>query len=203
MNLSTQEKILAAAEKEFLEKGYEKAKISAIAKEAGINHAMVHYYYSTKEDLFDIVFKSKIDLLIKGLDRSLDQGGDFFQQLKSAIDLHLNFIVANPNLLLFLLREASTNSELLHLLRSIMYPRVSKILERLHTSIDEEKKKGTIKPSIIAEDLLLNIVSLNASSVLAMSLLDKVGNQTEENKDEFIQHRKKHIIDLIISSIKV
>ena len=78
MNLSTQEKILAAAEKEFLEKGYEKAKISAIAKEAGINHAMVHYYYSTKEDLFDIVFKSKIDLLIKGLDRSLDQGGDFF-----------------------------------------------------------------------------------------------------------------------------
>lgn len=202
MNLSTQEKILIAAEKEFLEKGYEKAKISTIAKEAGINHAMVHYYYRTKEDLFDIVFKSKIDYLIRELENSLNQGGNFFRQLELAIDSHLSFIIANPNLFLFLLREVSTNSELLSLLRNIIYPRVSKILERLYTSIEQEKKKGTIKPSIIAEDVLLNIVSLNASSVLAMSLLDKIENNTEADKESFIQRRKVQIIDLIINSIK-
>lgn len=203
MNLTTQEKILIAAEKEFLEKGYEKAKISNIAKEAGINHAMVHYYYSTKESLFDIVFKNKIDLLVKELEKSIDQGGDFFQQLEFAIDYHLSFIISNPKLLLFLLGEASTDSELFATLQSIIFPRVSKILERLHISVEEEIRKGTIKSTITAEDLLLDIVSLNASSALAVSLLDKIENKIQTDKDAFIQHRKKHIINQIINSIKV
>jgi AcrR family transcriptional regulator len=56
--LTTEEKILEAAKKVFHRKGFEGARMQEIADEAGINKALLHYYFRTKENLFDDVFKA-------------------------------------------------------------------------------------------------------------------------------------------------
>lgn len=60
---TTENKILEAAEKEFLSKGYAGARTTAIAEAAGVTHAMLHYYFRTKDKLFDKIIDSKIGML--------------------------------------------------------------------------------------------------------------------------------------------
>ena len=64
--------ILEAAEQEFLEKGFEAAKTTKIASLAGVTHAMLHYYYRTKENLFDLVFDKKTRLLKESMFNAFD-----------------------------------------------------------------------------------------------------------------------------------
>ena len=56
----TETLILQAAEKEFFEKGYSGAKTTAIAEAAGVTHAMLHYYFRTKDKLFEKIVSDKI-----------------------------------------------------------------------------------------------------------------------------------------------
>ncbi|MBQ5508156.1 MAG: helix-turn-helix transcriptional regulator, partial [Muribaculaceae bacterium] len=59
--------ILEAAQREFLEKGYDGARTTSIARNAGVTHAMLHYYFKTKEQLFERIFKETIGLMGKSL----------------------------------------------------------------------------------------------------------------------------------------
>ena len=55
--------ILAAAEHEFLTKGYDSARTTSIAQAAGVTHAMLHYYFRTKEQLFERIVDEKYKLM--------------------------------------------------------------------------------------------------------------------------------------------
>ena len=55
-DVNTEQAIMEAAEKEFLDKGYTLTKTTEIARIAGVNHAMLHYYFRTKDNLFEKVF---------------------------------------------------------------------------------------------------------------------------------------------------
>ena len=61
---STEKAILQAAEKEFLTKGLASSKTTEIAKAAGVTHAMLHYYFRTKDNLFEQVFQEKVKVLV-------------------------------------------------------------------------------------------------------------------------------------------
>ena len=60
---STEARILQAAEKEFFEKGYAGARTVSIAEAAGVTHAMLHYYFRTKDKLFEQIVAGKINML--------------------------------------------------------------------------------------------------------------------------------------------
>jgi AcrR family transcriptional regulator len=57
---NTEQQILKYAELEFLEKGYDGARTTSIAKAAGVTHAMLHYYFRTKELLFERIIEKKM-----------------------------------------------------------------------------------------------------------------------------------------------
>ena len=102
---NTEQLILKAAEEEFLEKGFVLAKTTEIARRAGVTHAMLHYYYRTKENLFEQVFRQKVQLVAKSLDTAFDEQLPFAQQLETLIQVHFEFIQANPRLPFFILNE--------------------------------------------------------------------------------------------------
>ncbi|MFI8995933.1 TetR family transcriptional regulator [Streptomyces sp. NPDC053542] len=69
------ERILAAARTEFAERGYDKASIRGIARTAGVDPALVHHYFGTKEQVFgaaiEVTFEPALhlpDLLAHGAD---------------------------------------------------------------------------------------------------------------------------------------
>ena len=98
--------ILDAAEHEFLEKGFEAAKTTKIASLAGVTHAMLHYYFRTKEHLFDLVFEKKTRLLKESLFSSFDNPDMPFQEkIRTGMEAHFEIVRANPSLPRFVLNE--------------------------------------------------------------------------------------------------
>ena len=106
---NTEQSILKAAEKEFLKKGFSGSKTTEIAKEAGVTHAMLHYYFRTKENLFNKVFEEKAKQLADTFLSRVDESLPFLEKIKCFIEAHFDLLTANPELPLFIYREILTN----------------------------------------------------------------------------------------------
>ena len=82
-DLNTEDKIVNAAEAEFIERGYSGARMQAIADKAGINKALLHYYFRSKEKLFEVIFKLAIKMLIpKFIGIITSPETDFFDKIR-------------------------------------------------------------------------------------------------------------------------
>ena len=125
-NRTTEEAILEAAEAEFIEKGFDQARTVSIAQRAGVTHALLHYYFRTKEQLFDKILDRKIGL-IEEVVTSLfaEQDRPLKERLTHVISRHFDLLVANPGLPRFLMGE-------MHRVAPLMKERVlSKMLPAL------------------------------------------------------------------------
>lgn len=200
-DITTEQTILEAAEQEFLEKGFAGAKTTAIAKRAGVNHAMIHYYFRTKENLFTMVFQQKIRILAESFSQSFNQDLSFFDQLKLAIGTHFDFIAANPQLLFFVYGEIITNDRRKKMLVQSVFPKLKGIVKRLKDGIDAEVENGTIR-FIRPTELLMNIIALNAITFLAMPLLQIIKRNNKE-VEKLLKQRRENNIQFIINGLKI
>ena len=200
-DITTEQTILEAAEQEFLEKGFAGAKTTAIAKRAGVNHAMIHYYFRTKENLFTMVFQQKIRILAESFSQSFNQDLSFFDQLKLAIGTHFDFIAANPRLLFFVYGEIITNDRRKKMLVQSVFPKLKGIVKRLKDGIDAEVENGTIR-FIRPTELLMNIIALNAITFLAMPLLQII-KRNDKEVEKLLKQRRENNIQFIINGLKI
>jgi AcrR family transcriptional regulator len=199
----TEQMILLAAEKFFIEKGYTGTRTTEITEAAGVNHAMLHYYFRTKEKLFERIFNGKASCMLDFFIQAFDNDLPFFKQLKLGIGRHFDFIAQDPALPFFILRELIQSEERKTIVRKQLTPIAFQIMERLSVSIREEIAKGTIRP-IHPQDLLLNIVSLNVFSFVTMQLFFDVKNDSQSAAiKQFLEQRKQNNIETIINSIKI
>ncbi|MDR1527799.1 MAG: TetR/AcrR family transcriptional regulator [Dysgonamonadaceae bacterium] len=200
---NTEQTILHAAEKLFIEKGYTGTRTTEIAEAAGVNHAMLHYYFRTKEKLFDRIFNEKTSSLLDCFFQAFDNDRPFLEQLKSGIEQHFDYIVQVPALPFFILRELIQSEERKTVVRKKIAPVAFQIMERMSVSIRKEVTQGTIQP-IHPQDLLLNIVSLNVFAFVAMQLFFDVKNDSQSAVfKQFLEQRKQNNIETIINSIKI
>ena len=98
--------ILKAAEELFIDQGFVKTTTVQIAKKAGCNSAMVHYYYRTKEQLFERIYGEKIKLVIESLTAISGSGKSLEERVAEIIDVYFDFLSRNPRLPAFMLYEA-------------------------------------------------------------------------------------------------
>lgn len=119
---NTEQSILKAAEKEFLKKGFSGSKTTEIAKEAGVTHAMLHYYFRTKENLFNKVFEEKARQLADTFLSRVDESLPFLEKIKCFIEAHFDLLTANPELPLFIYREILTNECGKEICRKTLFP---------------------------------------------------------------------------------
>ncbi|MEY4141045.1 MAG: hypothetical protein RL110_416 [Bacteroidota bacterium] len=109
---STEHKILEAAKTEFLEFGLYGARMQNIANRAGINKALLHYYFRNKEKLFDKVFESALERYFSNMDIMSDNRLDFKERVHLLVDRFLDFLEEYPQMALFLIKEVSANEAL-------------------------------------------------------------------------------------------
>lgn len=198
---NTEQAILKAAEKEFIEKGYALSKTTEIAKAAGVTHAMLHYYFRTKENLFDKVFQEKSRLIAGSFASIVSEDLPFLEKVAKSVEMHFNFLINNPKLAFFVVSEIVANKERQDTCKKMFLPIINNTLRKLGQSIDEEVAKGTIR-HIEPFDLLLSVISLNAFVFLAHPIVDMITNGDEKVCEDFLEHRKKENIELIISRLR-
>ena len=199
---NTEQAILEAAEKIFIQKGYAETRTTEIANAAGVNHALLHYYFRTKEALFDRIFQKKMTQLLGFFVKAFDSDLPFFEKLEFSIKEHFDFIAQNPALPLFILREVIQNEERKQMLHQRLAPMALEMIQQVSVLVREEIDKGTIRP-IQAQDLLLNIVSLNVFSFVALQIFFDVKHDPQSTTfKQFLEERKKSNVETIINSIK-
>lgn len=191
----TERAILLAAEQEFMQRGYDGAKTMRIAEQAGVTHAMLHYYFRTKNNLFLTVLHNKMALLVQSVIDAFSSTTNLplIERIEKGVEAHFDFVVQNPLLPRFLLFEVPRHEEVLQSI-SIHLKRMGKyVIENIQTQVDEEVKRGHFKP-IQVMDLLLNIASLNVFPFLAMPLLNEFGPDVFGcTTDQIIENRKAEI----------
>ncbi|MBR2932529.1 MAG: TetR/AcrR family transcriptional regulator, partial [Rikenellaceae bacterium] len=109
---SKEQLILAAAEQEFLTKGYDGARTTSIAQAAGVTHAMLHYYFRTKEQLFERIVDEKFATMSHSMVAIMgDPSLPIVERIKGGIAAHFDFIAANPLLPRFVINEIVSRPE--------------------------------------------------------------------------------------------
>ena len=196
-----EKKILESAKELFLQNGYEAVSTTQVAKKAGCNQALVHYYYRTKQKLFKIIFQEEIERMFMRLKEIPQDDISIEDFISKVIDTQLEFMKENKNAPLFLIGELRNNPEILELLPENMSQYSKEILNRMRAFIKLKQSKGELQ-AIDVVDLLLDILSLNVFPIMTQSFFLKVWGMQPQEQDIFLERRKEHIKKVILASIK-
>lgn len=200
---NTECKILAAAEHEFLSKGYAGARTTAIAEAAGVTHAMLHYYFRTKDNLFDKIIESKIDALRDIMLASIgDPSIPLFDKIRTVIETHFLFIADNPDLPKFMISEVFSHPERMPVIIDKLKHHVPLVVHSLQKQIDEYAEKRLCR-KVDAGMLILDIISLNIFPFMATSMVNPLLNGLMKDKKAFVEARKKENIETIMRKLKL
>jgi len=200
-DVSTENTILEVAELIFLDKGYAKTSTTEIARVAGCNQALVHYYYRSKENLFRLIFERKAKMFFTSFLQIKDEDIPFEEKLKKRIEVHFDMVKANKKLPVLLFNELSTNMDMAKkLFENIGYLPLT-IRSQIQSELDEEYKKGTIRQTD-AKTLLFNIFSLNVMTFISFPLLTLMVNGSEAQLEKLLEERKNDIINTILNSLR-
>ena len=196
---STEEKILAAAKNVFVTKGMAGARMQDIADEAGINKALLHYYFRNKEKLFEVIFMDAAQKLFPKINSIFESEAPLFEKIENFCEEYITVMSENPYLPLFVLNEISKDSEMFlgKFLNKQQFPLPQKFLEQ----VEKEIRKGTIK-KISPLHLLINLISMSIFPFVGKPMIQFVMGLDELQFRNIMQQRKKEIPKFIIDSIK-
>jgi len=198
---SMEQTILGAAETLFIEQGFDKTSTGQIAKLAGCNQALVHYYYRTKEKLFDLVFEKKMRMALNNFLQVESEGLDFEKRIPLMVGLHFDFLKNNPRIASFLLHELSRNPARIRNMIDKIRQYAQPLLERLNRDLEEAVKQGRIRP-ITGIDLLLTIVSLNVAPFLIRPVFQTALSLSDKEIEDILENRKREIVETILSRLR-
>ncbi len=202
--LSTEEKIIRAAHSEFVKKGFDGARMQKIADVAGINKALLHYYFRSKEQLFSAVFVALRDSMVQGILGKIEKSTTLREAVTAIVTAQIEVNLQHRGLYLFVLSELSRKPELIHsmfqrdqstsnLFRTVFQTFIGLIERAVRT-----KEIRRIEPL----QLLLNILSMNNFPFVAQPIFQHI---TFMSNDEFIdlqERRKEHIVDFVMNALR-
>ena len=190
--------ILAAAKEEFLDKGYDGARTTSIARAAGVTHAMLHYYFKTKEQLFEHIFQETMGMLVEGILEVFTQTDKpFKERIAEALGIHFEVIRQNPRLPLFMIREVASRPERFAIIKNVISTFAGNLLIALQRDIDQAVAKGEIS-HIDATTLLLDMISLNVFPFIVKPVFEAATGLDLNVDSKFWELRKQENTKLIM-----
>ena len=198
--MNTEEKILLAAKKLFFEKGFEGAKMQDIANEAGINKAMLHYYYRSKELLYERVNLSFASVIIPRVNSLVDMQLGVFETIETFVTIYIDFLLENPDLPGYFIGEMNRNPEkfIKVLSDQNLQPNFFAFIQKMNTAIEKQE----IRP-INPLHLLIHIMSMCIFPFLAKPMIIYASKMNTQDFDHLLAQRKQEIITFIHHSIKI
>jgi AcrR family transcriptional regulator len=196
-SLSTEEKILEAAKTVFHRKGFEGARMQEIADEAGINKALLHYYFRTKENLFDAVFRSAFGEIFAKLFTTVESEVPLDDKITNLVGAYIGFLQKNSYIPGFILAEMNQNPQkIIEVFKSapvapaMLFERMSKAVQ------DETLEKSDFR------DVFINLLALCIFPIVARPMLQQIFEFSDKEYDQFIEKRKKEVPKFIMNAIR-
>ena len=198
---SKEQQILEAAEKEFLEKGYNGARTTSIAKAADVTHAMLHYYFRTKEQLFEHIIDKKMSEIVPLMTHLFGNSGlPLVERIEEAVSVHFDFVVSNPDLPRFLINEVLPHKERCDLFRSKI-ENVLYLVDNLQREVNEAAASGEVEQFNVLL-LFQSVLSLNIFPSVMANMIENLLGDNGQSMKEVLAQRKAENIELIMRRIK-
>ncbi len=198
-NSSTEQKIKEAARKLFTSKGFAAVTTRDIAVEAGINQALLHYYFRSKENLFEIIMLENLSLFIAGVASILNNEQTTLEQkIEDLIATYIDKLSQEPDLPLFIVNQIKSNPEqFIKKLGIETLIKKSFFLKQVMSS-DYSEQLRLLNPLHI----VINVVGLTVAPFLMAPVLRKVGKLDQKHFMALVQERKALIPQWISSMVK-
>lgn len=197
----TEKAILEAAMKVFTHKGYAAARMDDIAKEANINRALLHYYFRSKDKMFDLIFEQKVKEFFSGLGQILFSDKKLEEVIRAMVKHEITLIGANPYLPIFILQELQQSPERLmsDAQNAGMSPHL--VLKRFSVLVKQAIKENKIR-QIEPGQLLVNIMSLCIYPVVAKPIIKTVLELDDASFHKMMTKRIESVSEFIMLSLK-
>ena len=197
----TEQRILDAAHRVFLRSGTAGARMQDIAREAGVNQALLHYYFRSKDRLAEAVFQRAARELFPPLVAILGSESGLQEKVRRVVDQYIDTLRRTPHLPGYLLGELHQHPERAHqLFTALTGLRIEGIapgvFARLAAQIETEAAAGRIRP-IDPRQFVVNLASLCIFPFAARPMLAVLlGVDGEQAFEAFIEERKRTLPEL-------
>ena len=193
---NTEALILKAARDVFIAKGLDGARMQEIANEAGINKALLHYYFRSKENLFEAVFSDVASNLFPAMKQLLESELGLAEKITFFVKIYLKALHENPFIPAFVINTLNSNPEqfLKYIKRAGLNPMM------LQKQIDDEVARGLIR-KVRPEHLLVNIIAMCIFPFVAKPIVQNIFDMSNEEYAKYLEARETEIIDFVLKSI--
>ncbi len=196
---NTEEKILEAAQTVFLKKGMDGSRMQEIANEAGINKALLHYYFRTKQKLFEAIFKKVFGHVFPDIRTLIYSDTSIEEKLGVFINKYIDLLLKNPYLPSFILKEINRDPEFLASVIKSHGINPSEVFDML----EKEMEAGNVR-KMNPREILLNIIGLSVFPFAAKPLMQiMLFDNDKKAYKEFLINRKETVKDFILNSILI
>ena len=202
LNTDTKQKILRAATEIFLKKGHDGARMQEIADNAGINKALLHYYFRSKQKLFRTVFKIELQSMLASIFGLISPSDNFEEFLEKFISGYLENISSRKNIMRFILWEIDKSpkevaSWFLEVFEDGGFPGNPIVLR-----IEKAIKDGGIRP-VDPTNFVLSLLGMCVFPFVAEPMLKLLLPGFNPDAKDFLNNRTKAIIDLINKDLMI
>jgi AcrR family transcriptional regulator len=169
-----------------------------IADEAGINKAMLHYYFRSKDKLFEQIFMEVAGHFVPKIIAIITSEKTVFEKIETFCSEYISQVMQTPYVPIFILNEINKQPEAF--LKKVLgdkRPPVEVFLKQL----EKETKQGIIK-KVDPFELFLNVIALCAFPFAARPVVQLITGKDMKQFMAMMELRKKEIPKLIIDSIR-
>ena len=194
-DISTEEKIKAAASRLFTEKGFDAVRTRDIAEEAGINLALLNYYFRSKEKLFELIMRENFHQFIEQLIPIMSSEELPLEQILMQVCAnYIDLLKTNPDLPFFIITEIRKGNRKPAALKERMTKVRAAFIKRIEQNVVGRKMTPSEK-----SHMMMNFMSLILFPFIAQPVLMEVNKLTQKDFDKLMDERKK-LIPLWIST---
>lgn len=201
---STGERILDAATVVFLEKGQAGARMREIAEAAGINKALLHYYFRSKEGLYRAVLERELSSFLRGVVSAVPADVDDIERfLRGMIDNLIDGLAANPQVIRFITWELGRGGPVARELigRIVTGGPGDSIFDRFVSLVETERNRGRIR-DVDPLHLVLSVIGMCLYVYLAAPIVSAVFGGVEPRDPAFVERRKREVFELAWRGIR-
>ncbi len=191
-------KILDAARKIFLEKGLAGARMQDIANEACLNKALLHYYYRSKERLFQTIFQDELLNFFNNMQEIMSAPISLFEKIELLVAKEIDTMNSCPRLPIFIMNELTQDPD--SCLMKMKNMEMHKLYAKFRNEVEVEIKKGTIK-KVNPDHLFLNLLAMTSYPFIAKPVVRGLFELNEDGYTDFIEQHKKDVSKFIIDSL--
>lgn len=195
----TRQKILAAAEQVFHSNGFKGARTTQIAEVAGISRTMLHYYFSTKEALFQAVLEDTMGTVVNHLKKLIHEGDSLETVVENLVQVLCDLFDEKPGLPTFIVNILNEAPQLMLFLPATEQDNLPGLA---HQVVEKAKQDGKIDPKLTGEDLILNIYAVCSLPYLTAAYISARENRSPEAMQLFYKNRRAKNLQFILNGIK-